>query len=196
MATNKNECIEYALHAYDIFWDYYKKTLDERNQILNNYLLFVGIPISITGIITEKIIDTINKYSCWLILALTIILVLGIVIYDAYIVESFISERYLHQIKEITNYLIQNYDSTYNNIFQITYSLDNLFLDGEASQKHRIRKSFIIAIINTGIIISIFCLICFNFIRWYLIALSIIVSLFLHTIIFFGNMRNFQITNN
>lgn len=31
MNSKEKDCIEYALHAYDIFWDYYKKTLDERN---------------------------------------------------------------------------------------------------------------------------------------------------------------------
>lgn len=33
---NEKNIIEYALHAYDTFWEYYKKTLDERNHILNN----------------------------------------------------------------------------------------------------------------------------------------------------------------
>ena len=46
---NEKNIIDYALHAYDTFWEYYKKTLDERNHILNNYLIFVGIPISIIG---------------------------------------------------------------------------------------------------------------------------------------------------
>ena len=36
MKSKDKTCIEYALHAYDILWDYYKKTLDERNHILKN----------------------------------------------------------------------------------------------------------------------------------------------------------------
>lgn len=41
MESNEKESIEYALHVYDTFWDYYKKTLDERNQIINNYIVLL-----------------------------------------------------------------------------------------------------------------------------------------------------------
>ena len=39
MEYREKDCIEYALHIYDTFWDYYKKTLDERNQIINIWTL-------------------------------------------------------------------------------------------------------------------------------------------------------------
>lgn len=38
--SDKKDIIEYALHAYDTFWEYYKKTLDERNQILRESFKF------------------------------------------------------------------------------------------------------------------------------------------------------------
>lgn len=190
-----NKCIEYALHSYDIFWDYYKKTLDERNQILNNYLLFIGIPISIVGIIVENKIAVISQYSLLIALVLIVILSLGIVIYDAYIVESFISERYLQQIRKITNYLILNYDNTYNNVFKKTYTLNHLFLNETASQTHRIRKSFVIVIINTVITVGIVCLIFFNYTRWYHILISFIISIFIHIIIFIYNKQSFCYNN-
>lgn len=184
MEPQKRECIEYALHAYDTFWSYYKKTLDERNQILNNYMVFVGVPISVTGLLIEKISHNISYYSSWFILAFTIILVLGIVIYESYITESFISERYLKQIKCITNHLVQNYDNLYKNVFKELYTLDALFLDSGASHKHRFRKSFIIVTINTGIIIGIFGLIFLKNIKWYYILFAIIISFFVHIMIF------------
>lgn len=61
--SNKKETIEYALHAYDTFWEYYKKTLDERNHILNNYLVFVGIPTSIIGVFIKNIKNNLNNYK-------------------------------------------------------------------------------------------------------------------------------------
>lgn len=196
MAQKKEKCIEYALHSYEIFWNYYKKTLDERNHILNNYLFFVGIPISIFSIIVENKTDVINQYYCWIVLILTIILILGIVIYDAYIVESFISERYLQQIKQITNYLMQNYDNTYNSVFKSTYTLDYLFLNKADSQTHRIRKSFIIIVINTTIIIGIFYITFINHIQWYHMLISSIISFFIHLIIFIFNKRSFHVNIN
>lgn len=60
MERKEIESIEYALHVYDIFWDYYKKTLDERNQIINNYMAFVGIPITIVGLFIDKIKNNVS----------------------------------------------------------------------------------------------------------------------------------------
>ena len=53
--TEKYPDIEYVLHIYDTIWDYYKKSLDERTQLFNNYIVFVGIPISAVGIIAERL---------------------------------------------------------------------------------------------------------------------------------------------
>lgn len=184
MLNNERECIEYALHAYDTFWDYYKKTLDERNQILNNYMVFVGIPISIL-MINNDVTGKIDLYSKCNILPLTIILILGIVIYDVYIVESIISEKYLEQIRNITKYLISNYNNSYRDVFERTYVLDNLFLDETTSWNHRLGKCFIIITINTGIIFSILLII----IKWYSLILTIIISSFLHISIFFYRKR-------
>ncbi len=182
--SNKNKSIEYALHAYDTYWDYYKKTLDERNQILNNYLLFVGIPISIVSIFIEKIKNHIDNYYNAIILFLSIILILGIVIYNSYVIESFVSQRYLNQIKYITEYLINNFDKDYNNIFKEAYKLDHLFLDENNSEKQRINKSFIIIIVNTMIMITVFLMIFRNGLKWCYIVLSFTVSIVIHSIIF------------
>lgn len=156
MKTKDRICIEYALHAYDTFWDYYKKTLDERNKIINNYIIIVGVPVSIIGVVVENIKDKISYYSNWIALVLMFVLILGLIIYDAYIVESFISEKYLNKLKNITEYLQQNYDKCYRKVFRETYSLEDLFLNGKESQKHRLRKGFVIAIINTIIFLVLF----------------------------------------
>lgn len=178
--ANKDKRIEYALHSYDTFWEYYKKTLDERNQIINNYMIFVGIPVSVFGVFIERIKNNINSYFSWIILFLCFIAFLGITMYNSYIVESFVSERYLNQIKHITEYLINNFDNDYKNVFKETYGLQNLFLDKKKSQKHRINKSFIIIICNTMIIIAVFLLIFNNNAKWYHMALAIIISAVIH----------------
>lgn len=179
----EKDCIEYALHAYDTCWEYYNKTLDERNQILNNYMIFVGIPTSIGGIFIEKIKD-IKNYHNWVILFLSIILLLGVVIYDTYVIESFVSQRYLQQIKHITEYLVNNFDQDYLNVFRESYKMDNLLLDDNNSQKQRINKSFIIIIVNTMIMITLYSMILKSNIRWYYIIFPIVVSIAIHTIIF------------
>lgn len=73
--------IEYVLHIYDTIWDYYKKTLDERTQILNNYIVFVGIPISVVGIIAERLGENIIYYFKEIICILFLIVLIGIVIF-------------------------------------------------------------------------------------------------------------------
>lgn len=110
-----------------------------------------------------------------------IILILGIVIFNTYIVESFISEKYLSKIKHITDYLQKNYDDSYKNVFGKLYNLNDLFLDSKASQRHRLRKSVIIIVVNTGLIISIYCLIQKCVFKWYNIILCILISIFIHT---------------
>ncbi len=192
METREKECIEYALHAYDVFWEYYKKTLDERNQILNNYMIFVGVPISVMGIIVEKIKNAISYYFGWIIFALVIILLFGIVIYNAYIVESFISERYLKQIKNITEYLIRHFDINYKKVFSEVYSLDNLFLNRKDSAKHRLRKSALVIIVNTMIIGSIISIISITYldeIKWYCVFSALTLSFFIHRTIFIYHKR-------
>lgn len=190
MESQDKACIEYALHVYDILWDYYKKTLDERNRILNNYILIVGIPISIIGMVVEKVKDNIQYYSNGIFLVLTIILLFGIVIYDAYIVESFISERYLKQIKYITQFLIQHYDNSHRNVFSEIYSLDRIFLNREESSKHRLKKSFLTIMSNTVIIIIMVYLRCLNQTKWYYVFLASVISVFIHMMIFAYHKRN------
>ncbi len=191
MESREEKCIEFALHAYDTFWNYYKKTLDERNQILNSYIIFVGIPVSVVGIYIDKIKDNISDYTNWFVFALVIILFLGIIIFDAYIVESFISEKYLHKIKQIVEYLEINYDSKYNEVFNKVYTLDGLFLNNRNSQKHRLRKSAIIFVINTVIISGIFCLISKINLGWCSTIISFFLSIFIHgAIVLYLKMEN------
>lgn len=189
MNTKKRECIEYALHAYDTFWDYYKKTLDERNQLLNNYMIFVGIPVSIIGLFIEKSKNDIHIFSYIFVIFLLMIFILGVVIYNSYIIESCVSERYLKRIVCITNYLIQNYNQYCINVFEEAYNLNGLFLNKINSKWQRVNKSSILIIMNTGILIGIFLLL-FNDIKWYLIILLSIFSILLHIIIFIFHNRD------
>lgn len=55
-------------------------------------MIFVGIPITVLSIIVEKKVINISYYVDWLMLILSIIFVLGLIIYNCYIVESFVSE--------------------------------------------------------------------------------------------------------
>lgn len=184
MKSTDKQCIEYALHAFDTFWDYYKKTLDERNQIINNYIAFVGIPISIVSIFSGTTKLNISKYSIYIILLFLIFFILGIIIYNSYVIESFVSEKYLKQIKHITKYLMKHYDTKCMNVFEQAYNLEQLFLNKKLSQIQRINKSFIVIITNTGIIAFISLLIFTNNTRWYCMIFSIILSLIIHFGIF------------
>lgn len=188
---NKKETIEYALHAYDTFWEYYKRTLDERNHILNNYLVFVGIPISIIGIFIENIKTNLNNYRFIIVLVLSIIYILGIVIFNTYIIENIVSQRYLKKIRRITQYLITNFDKEYNNVFRETYGLEDLFLDNKNSQRQCINKSFIIIVVNTMVIIALFLLL-LDILIWYKLLLSILVSVIIHVIIYFYHNRHIK----
>ena len=181
---NEKNILEYALHAYDTFWEYYKKILDERNHILNNYLIFVGIPISIIGFFIENIKNNFNNYRYLIFLLLSIISVLGIIIYSTYVIESLVSQRYLNKISYITQYLIANFDTKYNSVFKETYDLGNLFLDNENSKRQRVNKSFIIIVVNTISIITL-SLLLFNALKWYHLLLSIAISVIIHFIIYF-----------
>ena len=189
--SNEKDTIEYALHAYDNFWEYYKRTLDERNHILNSYLVFVGVPISIIGIFINNIKNSISSYRYVIILLLIIIFVLGIIIYSTYIIESLVSQRYLQKIAHITQYLITHFDGKYHNVFKETYELENLFLDNRNSQTQRINKSFIIIIVSTIIIIGLFLLM-FDILKWYQIILSIAFSLIVHFIVYFYYNRRIK----
>lgn len=180
---NEKDTIEYALHAYDTFWEYYKRTLDERNHILNNYLVFVGIPTSIIGVFIENIKNNLNNYRFIFILVLSIVYILGIVIYSTYVIESIVSQRYLKKINHITQYLITHFDTKYNNVFSESYELGDLFLDNKNSYKQRINKSFIIIIINTILIVLILLL--FDVLIWCQLLLSIIISAITHFAICF-----------
>lgn len=188
---NKKETIEYALHAYDTFWEYYKRTLDERNHILNNYLVFVGIPISIIGIFIENIKTNLNNYRFIIVLVLSIIYILGIVIFNTYIIKNIVSQRYLKKIRRITQYLITNFDKEYNNVFRETYGLEDLFLDNKNSQRQCINKSFIIIVVNTMVIIALFLLL-LDILIWYKLLLSILVSVIIHVIIYFYHNRHIK----
>ncbi len=187
--SQEKECIEYALHIYDIYWDYYKKTIDERNQILNNYIVFVGIPISIMGILIESAGNIIEHYLYVVIFILIMILVLGLVIYSSYIVESFVSERYLKQIEKVTGYLTDNHDVSYGKVFSELYSLDDVFLSKKASQYQRIRKCAIIVIINTGILFSITYLCFEKYIKCYEFLAIGILSVVLHYLLFYYHKK-------
>ena len=191
--SNKKESIEYALHAYDTFWEYYKKTLDERNHILNNYLAFVGIPTSIIGVFIENIKNNLNTYRFIIVLVLSIIYILGLVIYSTYVIENIVSQRYLKKINHITQYLIIHFDKKYNNVFLETYELGDLFLDYKNSQRQHINKSFIIIVVNTMIMIVLFLLIVDD-LTWYRLLLSISISVIIHVVIYFYHNR--QIIHN
>lgn len=54
------------------------------------------------GVVIERIKNKINLYTNWIALFLAIVLILGFIIYDAYIVESFVSEKYLDKINAIS----------------------------------------------------------------------------------------------
>lgn len=190
---NEKNTIEYALHAYDTFWEYYKRTLDERNHILNNYLAFVGIPTSIIGVFIENIKNNLNTYRFIIVLVLSIIYILGLVIYSTYVIENIVSQRYLKKINHITQYLIIHFDKKYNNVFLETYELGDLFLDYKNSQRQHINKSFIIIVVNTMIMIVLFLLIV-NDLTWYRLLLSISISVIIHVVIYFYHNR--QIIHN
>ena len=152
--TEKYPDIEYVLHIYDTIWDYYKKTLDERTQLLNNYIVFVGIPISAVGIIAERLGENIANFIQEIIGILILILLIGIVIFLMYIKESAVSRKYLTRIEVITDFLIERYDSDSDGLFSRLYGLDDLFHPDPMAMNIRLEKGLILPIINRDFLSS------------------------------------------
>lgn len=176
--------IEYVLHIYDIIWDYYKKTLDERTQLLNNYIVFVGIPISAVGIIAERLGENIANFIQEIIGILILILLIGIVIFLMYIKESAVSRKYLTRIEVITDFLIEKYDSDSEGLFSRLYGLDDLFHPDPMAMNIRLGKGLILPIINSGILVGIFYLLTTYHLNTVQMALIFVISLAIQIIVF------------
>lgn len=176
--------IEYVLHIYDTIWDYYKKTLDERTQLLNNYIVFVGIPISAVGIIAERLGENIANFIQEIIGILILILLIGIVIFLMYIKESAVSRKYLTRIEVITDFLIEKYDSDSEGLFSRLYGLDDLFRPDPMAMNIRLGKGLILPIINSGILVGIFYLLTTYHLNTVQMALIFVISLAIQIIVF------------
>lgn len=176
--------IEYVLHIYDTIWDYYKKTLDERTQLLNNYIVFVGIPISAVGIIAERLGENIANFIQEIIGILILILLIGIVIFLMYIKESAVSRKYLTRIEVITDFLIEKYDSDSEGLFSRLYGLDDLFHPDPMAMNIRLGKGLILPIINSGILVGIFYLLTTYHLNTVQMALIFVISLAIQIIVF------------
>lgn len=182
--TEKYPDIEYVLHIYDTIWDYYKKTLDERTQLLNNYIVFVGIPISAVGIIAERLGENIANFIQEIIGILILILLIGIVIFLMYIKESAVSRKYLTRIEVITDFLIERYDSDSDGLFSRLYGLDDLFHPDPMAMNIRLEKGLILPIINSGILVGIFYLLTAYYLNTVQMALIFVISLAIQSIVF------------
>lgn len=176
--------IEYVLHIYDTIWDYYKKTLDERTQLLNNYIVFVGIPISAVGIIAERLGENIANFIQEIIGILILILLIGIVIFLMYIKESAVSRKYLTRIEVITDFLIEKYDSDSEGLFSRLYGLDDLLHPDPMAMNIRLGKGLILPIINSGILVGIFYLLTTYHLNTVQMALIFVISLAIQIIVF------------
>lgn len=181
--------IEYVLHIYDTIWDYYKKTLDERTQLLNNYIVFVGIPISAVGIIAERLGENIANFIQEIIGILILILLIGIVIFLMYIKESAVSRKYLTRIEVITDFLIEKYDSDSEGLFSRLYGLDDLFHPDPMAMNIRLGKGLILPIINSGILVGIFYLLTTYHLNTVQMALIFVISLAIQIIVFVAVYR-------
>ena len=182
--TEKYPDIEYVLHIYDTIWDYYKKSLDERTQLFNNYIVFVGIPISAVGIIAERLGENIANFIQEIIGILILILLIGIVIFLMYIKESAVSRKYLTRIEVITDFLIEKYDSDSEGLFSRLYGLDDLFHPDPMAMNIRLGKGLILPIINSGILVGIFYLLTTYHLNTVQMALIFVISLAIQIIVF------------
>ena len=181
--------IEYVLHIYDTIWDYYKKSLDERTQLFNNYIVFVGIPISAVGIIAERLGENIANFIQEIIGILILILLIGIVIFLMYIKESAVSRKYLTRIEVITDFLIERYDSDSDGLFSRLYGLDDLFHPETTAMNIRLGKGLILPIINSGIMVGIFYLLAEYHLNAVQMALIFVISLAIQIIVFVAVYR-------
>ena len=187
--TEKYPDIEYVLHIYDTIWDYYKKSLDERTQLFNNYIVFVGIPISAVGIIAERLGENIANFIQEIIGILILILLIGIVIFLMYIKESAVSRKYLTRIEVITDFLIERYDSDSEGLFSRLYGLDDLFHPDPMAMNIRLGKGLILPIINSGILVGIFYLLTTYHLNTVQMALIFVISLAIQIIVFVAVYR-------
>ena len=90
--------LDFVLEEYKILWDYYKKTLEQRNEMIKNYSLFMGILSAILAII-PNFVNINNKIIVVLLIAASFI---GLSISFSYMSESITSRRYLRKIAEIS----------------------------------------------------------------------------------------------
>ena len=95
---------DYILEEYKILWSYYKKTLDERNEMLKNYSLFVGI----TSIFLTFIYNIININNILAGVLLIVTALIGVSISYIYTSECITSQRYLNKIAEIRQIIVSN----------------------------------------------------------------------------------------
>ena len=97
--------IQLIIDEYKILWDYYKKTLDERNEMFKNYSIFIGIPTTILSVVPQFL----SSYLWVIGLLLIIVSLIGISICYTYISECITSNRYLYKIDEIRSYLTNHF---------------------------------------------------------------------------------------
>jgi len=117
---------EYVFREYQILWNHYHKTLEERNNMLKNYCLFIGVSGTVLALLPHHSILGESISGLFLIM----ITALGTIFNIIYVSECVTADRYLKKISEIRLILNKNlnvpntvfrtsdtYNSEYFNIF-------------------------------------------------------------------------------
>jgi len=97
---------EYVFKEYQILWNHYQKTLDERNNMLKNYYLLIGIPSTALALLPYHSI--LSEGISGLLLLVT---VLGILFSFTYVSECITAdcERYIFRVKPRTSAVLSKF---------------------------------------------------------------------------------------
>lgn len=180
----KEVLLKYAMDEYKIIWDYYKHTIQERENSYDRYFKVIAFPGTvISGLITlsnSLSFDNARKLILFASFSLGIISIVGISIYITYILEMIVSERYLKLIREL-RFHFSMYDSFLADFF-------TGIIPSDEKEKYsvfgntKLARSMAIPLINSSFIPIILYL--NNIFNLYVIALLYILVFALHMFVF------------
>ena len=131
---------EYVFKEYQILWNHYQKTLDERNNMLKNYCLLIGIPSTALALLPYHSILSESISG----LLLMVIAVLGILFSFTYVSECITADRYLKKISEIRKILNKSL-----NVPDIVFRTNDTYNSKHFNLFNKVVKVMPLCVINT-----------------------------------------------
>jgi hypothetical protein len=137
LSEKELDCI---IKEYEILWDYYKKTLDERNNMFKNFSMFIGI-LSVVLSIAPNLtaMNTILAGSLVIVISL-----IGISFSLIFISECKTSDKYLKKIREIREVIVLS-----TNIPPKVYNSDDTLNSRTINIINKMSRCFPLCLLNS-----------------------------------------------